>query len=218
MNRVDLILLLSIALLFVQCREEVNEVELTIEGQVVSSTSQTPVQGAQVQLSEQTVQGGVVSSAYNDLAETVTPQNGSFSFTFLRKNTIEYLVEVEHPDFFSRDININPDDLNPDSPYNTSIQLDPRAWLQVSLFNAAPESPEDQINYSNLNANFPCACCTNQQITMTGQFVDTTFTCQLIGDRVIYYDFQIEKLSFDSSQVDSVFCPAFDTTQVTINY
>lgn len=212
-------LLVFLPFILFSCKEETAQVELTIQGQVVRASTQSPVQGAVVQLSQQTLEGGVVSGAFNSIGEVVTGSNGTFSFTFERKNTVEFKLEVDQPDYFPRDFTINPDDFNPDNPYDLTVNLESRAWLQVSIINTAPESSEDQISYSNLNANFPtCACCTNQTVTLTGQMVDTSFTCQLIGDRLIYYDFQISKLSYDSSRVDSVFCAAFDTTQVNISY
>jgi hypothetical protein len=213
--------ILSVFLLFIlfSCIDETAQVELTIEGQVVRASTQAPVQGATVQLSEQTLEGGVVSGAFNEIGEVVTGQNGTFSFTFERKNTVEFLLEVDQPNYFPRDYTINPDDFNTDNPYNLTANLESRAWLQVSIFNAAPETAEDEITYSNLNANFPtCPCCSNQTVTLTGQMVDTSFTCQLLGDRLIYYDYQISKVSYDSSRVDSVFCTALDTTQVNISY
>ncbi|MFZ6051613.1 hypothetical protein [Halocola ammonii] len=219
LSRLKFIIPSLLLLFFMSCKEQANEVELTVEGQVVRASTQSPVQGATVQLSQQTLDGGVVSGAFDQIGEIVTGQNGTFSFTFQRKNTVEFLLEVDQPNYFSRDFTINPDDFNPDNPYNLTVNLDSRAWLQVSIQNTAPETFEDEISYSNLNASFPtCACCNNQTVTLTGQTVDTSFTCQLLGDRTIYYSYQISKLSYDSSRIDSVFCPAFDTTQVNISY
>jgi hypothetical protein len=47
--------------------------------------------------------------------------------------------------------------------------------------------------------------------------VDFTSSCKLYGDSWIYYRWDIFK-DTDTSFVDSVYCPAFQTTNILIEY
>lgn len=208
--------MLFLALAGTACRKG-NDISLVIEGNVLDYRNDWGVSGVNVRLDEQVIEGGTLTSAFGTVTNVTTDADGFFRIEFPRKNALKYRLRLTKDGYFGDEVEINPDDINPEDPYSTQLTLIPEAEIEVTLRNANPESASDFMRFRKLNAFFECACCTNDFVNCYGNAVDTTFTCTLYGDYQLTYIYTVYR-SEVTEVVDSIFCPAFHTTQLTIEY
>ena len=208
--------MLFLALAGTACRKG-NDITLVIEGNVLDYRNDWGVSGVNVRLDEQVIEGGTLTSAFGTVTNVTTDADGFFRIEFPRKNALKYRLRLTKDGYFGDEVEINPDDINPEDPYSTQLTLIPEAEIEVTLRNANPESASDFMRFRKLNAFFKCACCTNDFVNCYGNAVDTTFTCTLYGDYQLTYIYTVYR-SEVTEVVDSIFCPAFHTTQLTIEY
>ena len=212
-------LLLSFAVsLFHACKKEDQTPELTIQGTIFDNTTQAGVPGVSVRLSEQVVSGGTFSSVFQTISTVTTSSNGSYSFNFPREAASAYRLEISRENYFSRELDINPDNVSVGSPYSSSLGITPMAWAKFSMVNASPLSAADVATFQYLNASFTCSCCNNEQSTYTGMNVNSSEKCLLEGNFMLRYRYTVNKDTLSLSVIDSAFCAAFDTTFISINY
>lgn len=191
---------------------------LRIEGFVSDERDNSALSTVSVELEEQVLEGGSFNSSFQDAASTVTNTSGNYALEFLRQNAAEYRITFERTDYFTEEHSINPDNVDPEEAYVFNAALTPEAYFRVELANANPFDEEDRIVYRNTNTFFDCACCTTSPIVMEGMSVDTTFTCRLHGDFTVDYSYEISRNDMDTTISGSIFCPAFETTVLTIQY
>lgn len=211
------LLLVCIVLFAVGCNKN-NDQNLRVNGKVSDVRNNSGLSGVSILLSEQVVEDGALNASFQTADETDTDGSGNYELVFQRRNALLYRLDYAKDGYFNRRIEINPDDLNPGETITRSFGMIPEAFFEVQLLNSSPVSPDDEIRFRNLDGNFNCACCTTDWIVQEGQTVDTTFTCRLHGDFMMHFTYEITKVGFDTTIVDSVFCPAFQTTAVTIEY
>jgi hypothetical protein len=210
-----LLFLLLIAL--VGCRKNDNQ-GMLINGKVSDVRNNSGLGGVDITLSEQVVEDGSLNASFQLADETTTDGGGNYELDFERRNALVYRVDYEKQGYFSRQLELNPDDLTPGEPFGRSLGMIPEATFEVRILNANPVSANDEIRFRNLDGNFGCACCNTDWIVKEGMMVDTTFSCRLHGDFMMHFTYEITKVGIDSTVVDSVYCPAFQTTAVTIEY
>ena len=208
--------LLVVVLLASSCREN-NEISLVIEGQILDSRNNWGVSDVNVRLDEKVIEGGTLTSAFGTVTSVTTNADGYFRIEFPRKNALSYRLRLTKTGYFSNEFEINPDDVNSDAPYSTNLTIIPQAEIQVNLRNVSAESDADFMRFRKLNAFFECACCNNDFVNCYGASVDTSFTCTLFGDHNLSYIYTVYR-SEVTEVVDSIFCPAFHTTELTIEY
>lgn len=191
---------------------------LRIEGYVSDERDNSALTTVSIDLKEQILEGGSFNSSFQDAASAVTNTNGNYALEFLRQNAAEYRITFERNDYFAEEHAINPDDIDPEIAYVFNAALTPEAYFRVELSNANPFDDQDRIVYHNTNTFFECACCNTTPIVMEGMNVDTTFTCRLHGDFTVDYSYVLSRNDMDSTISGSIFCPAFETTVLTIQY
>lgn len=204
------------ALLAVACRRN-EEITLVVEGSVLDFRNNWGISGVNVRLDEQVVEGGTLTSAFGTVTTVTTGEDGFFRIEFPRKNALKYRLRMTKEGYFSKEFEINPDDINPEAPFTDDYTIIPQAELKVNIRNTNPESVDDLLRYRNLNAFFECACCTNDFVDCYGSTVDTSFTCTLYGDHTMTYIYTVYRTEV-TEVIDSLFCPAFHTTELTIEY
>jgi len=209
---------LCILLFANSCKKEDQTPELTVLGKVLDSTTQVGVPGMSVKLSQQLVENGTLSSIYQEIATVNTASDGSYSFDFPREIASAYRVEYSKQGYFSKEININPEEVSVGSPYNSSISVVPMAWLRVDVQNLTPFSEDDLSTFQFLNAAFNCSCCDNSLRSFPGTQVNSSQKCLLEGNYLMRYRYTINQDTLNISVIDSVFCTAFDTTYIAIPY
>jgi len=181
---------------------------------------------ASVNLQKKVVGSSTYTAAYEAAANGQTDAAGNYSLTFERQNFAALKLAASYPQFITAEKELNVSSFVVGTPYTQHLQLYPQAYIQLNITNAAPSQATDLLKFTFINAllkftfinaHFDCFCCSNGFKNYTGA-VDTTVTCKLYGDQWLKYQANFNFGTQDSTVVDSVWCPAFETTQLNIIY
>ena len=208
--------LLVLIILLSTCKKE--DLELYITGNVSDPNQMMTVAGASVVLSGKELSGGTFNNNFNTIASTATNGNGDFEFQFERRTISQYRIRVTKEGYFEKNILITGDAVQPDVTYNVNIESIPKAYYKLRLENSNPFDDTDRITYRNTNAELACNCCNDQNVTILGMAVDTTYTCIHEGASWLKYFYEVEKNNNTNSFIDSVYLIPFDTTANHITY
>lgn len=212
--RIALLGMAALALL-AQCKKE--EGKYAIAGKITHARTGEPLNGAAVNLQKKSVGGSVYSAAYTTAANTTTASDGAYHMEFARENFGGLKLAAHYSQFISREQELNVAGFDVGSTYNQSLSLYPEAFVQVHFQHPSLAASSDKIRFTFLNAQFDCVCCYEGYQEFAG-VVDTTTTCKLYGDQWLKYRAIFTHAEQDSTVVDSVYCPAFQTTQLLISY
>jgi hypothetical protein len=201
------------------CKKDQNS-NFGLKGQVTDGDTGESLADAQIEVEKQVVTSGVFGNVFQHAATTQTDALGNYSCTWPRENFAALRMIAEKNNYISTEKGLDVDAFKKeDFEYITQdVQLYKEAFIQVRLQHSGVINNQDQLDFTFLNANFACNCCSNGWRSFEGGQVDTTFTCRLYGNRWIKYQAQTTIAFVDSIFVDSVYCPAFDTTAILINY
>ncbi len=206
---------LILSVLLFQCKKEKGEYTLT--GKVTHGRTGAAINGAAVNVQKKVVGNSTYSAAYATAANTQTDGSGNFSMTFERENFAALKLSGSYPQFIAKEQELNVSNFTVGTPYTQNLQLYPEAYIQLNITNTLPSEDEDLLKFTFINAHFDCFCCSNGFKNYTGA-VDTTVTCKLYGDQWLKYQANFNFGGPDSVLVDSIWCPAFQTTQLNITY
>lgn len=211
------VLVLAI-LVSVSCRKKNEPFALEIAGKVTDFSTGNGVAGATVTLQAQEITNNTWSSSYKTVTSTTSAADGSYSLGFDRVNAVDYEVSVSKKSYYAERENINPEKVIPDETYNASYSIKPEAWISVRVFNSNPVDATDELVY-NLGQTFDCPnCCTGTTRKFTGNVIDSTIVCPLIGNSTVNLSWTVTKNGVVGSSVAAIACPSFDTTQFLITY
>lgn len=206
-----------IAIAFVACTKTNNQ-NLLLSGYVFDHRNGSGVGDVYISLSEQVVESGSLNSDFEVAAEVTSSSNGAYNMLFNRRNALTYRLDLEKQGYFDKRIELNPDDFRPGKPVTQNITMVTEAEFDIQLVNVMPYDSDDEIRFRKINADFNCMCCDNEWVEVQGMDVDTTLSCKLYGDYYLKYQYQIHKGELDTTIIDSTYCPAFQTTSITLNY
>jgi hypothetical protein len=206
---------LFIILVLFSCKKD--NKNYILQGKVTNPRQSQPLAGASVDLSKQVVGGGTFNGSFNNAASSLTDNAGDYKLEWPRENFAALRLNVSKQDFFPIQIDLPPSDFSAGEEVTRNISLYPKATVQVSINHSNNVSQFDQIEFSFMNAQFDCDCCNNDGKFFQGA-VDTTFECLLYGDTWLKYSQEIITSQLDSLVIDSIWCPAFQTTPIGISY
>jgi hypothetical protein len=210
-------LILGVLLLLTwSCRKQ-DGFESRLYGKVLNAETGANVNGANVAFSQQLVSGGAFNANWQTVGSSTT-SGGSYDFTFERENAASFRVEVDHDLYFDLTKNINPDNLRTGEELQLDLEMTARAYLKVSIVNTAPLNDQDELVYRNLNADYACDCCDEEEVVLNGTDIDTSWVCELPGYTNLVYRFDVDKDTLDYIEFDTLYITPFDTSYITINY
>lgn len=192
--------------------------ELILEGKVRSSHTGSALSGVAILLEQKLVEGQVFSGGFNTAGSTNSGSDGMYEITWERQNIAELQVTAEKSNYISTTIGLNPDDFNAQEAVVKNISLQPEAFVQTRLVNIEPGEVSDQIRFRFNTEGYNCNCCENTWREITGADSDSTFTCTLYGNTWIRYRVEINTSESNILILDSIWCPAFQTTPLLIEY
>jgi hypothetical protein len=213
------IAMLSLVLGFViGCKKENSN--YGISGRVIDGDTGASIDQAKVEIEKQVVSSGVFGQTFQSAMTTTTDASGNYSGTWPRENFAALRLNAEKENYISASTDLSVDAFKEHDfrLENEDVKLFKEAFIQVDLANTGMTTASDRLAFTFLNANFNCNCCSNGWRVFEGAAVDTTFTCRIYGNRWIKYQIQSTLSSHDSIYVDSVFCPANNTSVVSIDY
>lgn len=206
---------LAILFLVAQCKKEKGEYAL--QGTVTHGRTGAAIANVALNVQKQVVTGSTYSSVYSPAANTNSDGSGFYSMKWERENFAKLKVVANYPQFISKEQELNVSSFSVGTPYQQNLALYPEAYVQMNIQNMLPAANTDKLTFTFVNANFDCFCCSNGYKIMSG-LTDTAFTCKLYGDQWLKYQCNFNLGGPDSLVVDSVWCAAFQTTPVYVQY
>ena len=94
----------------------------------------------------------------------------------------------------------------------------PKAQLTIQIINSPPSFKNDKVRVRMLGDFGTLTDCGNDWFVFEGPSVNDEITCSLPGDKWMPYLFINQSYEDDIQVMDSVFCPAFETTILDLNY
>ncbi len=213
-EKIALCLLLLLIALF-SCKED--NKNFILKGKVINPRQSQPLSGASVDLSKQVVGGGTFNGSFNDAAIDITDATGDYRLEWPRENFAALKLDVSKFDYFPVQLDLPPADFSAGDEVTRNISLYPKATIRVNINHSIGVSEFDELKFSFTNAQFDCACCNSDMKIFTGE-VDTTLECLIYGDTWIKYYQEITTNQSNSATIDSVWCPAFQITQIDLIY
>ncbi len=208
--------LILILLVFSTCKKENNQYNLL--GIVIAANTGATLDGVSITLQKQVVETGVYNNNFQTAAHTTSTANGQFELNWARENFAALRLDCEKSQYIKSEMDLIVNDFSTGKTETTYIILQPEAFVSVHIQNSSPSDITDQFRFTFANANFDCICCSNGWKTFAGELIDTTFTCRLYGETWLRFQKDYYTAQNDTMLIDSVFCPAFQTTNLEIEY
>ena len=205
--------------LILGCERNNGGMDLRIVGQAQTLPFQSPLDGCDFALFERSVQDGALQ-AETVIGESTSDDLGAFEVTFPRKSSYSLRWTAVAQDHFPAAGTLDPEDLYPNTPFDLTVGLYAVCTLHVQLASVAPEDSTDNVRF-NLGEDFACDCCPTDQVVLEGIGADTTWQCLMHGDHWMTYGADLDVALIgqpDGLFVDSVFCPAFGSAELNLNW
>ena len=212
-------LFVAIGLLSVGCNRSSESMQFRVEGEVTTTPSGVAIEGAQWALFERAVLDGALQ-AEEQVATANSDEAGRFVAEFERRSSYSLRWTVEAPWHFPAVGELDPDDLLPNIPIEIALPMPAVCTLHVNLASAPPEDSTDVMLF-NLGDAFPCACCATAQVQLEGIGADSSWTCLMHGDRWMTWAADLEVAVIGQPEgllIDSIFCPAFGSATLDLNW
>ena len=204
-----------IALLFssvlFSCKEESNNFKISGRTKDASSAIALPYVG--VSIEQKALVNGILTNYFLESDATQSDINGNYSLEWKKENIVEARLVVSREFYFGKEITVSPDQLRNEVAVEKDIALWPQSSVNVTLTNATGASV---IQFNWVNANFECACCSNEVKTFTN-LSDTTFQCAVYGGKWIKYNCVANGSSGSNFLLDSLYAMPFQSNNLFIN-
>lgn len=186
------------------------EISLEDAGNDVSSP---PVPGMEAVFSQQLLVGGVLTGAFATVAESTTDAQGKCTLQFKKENALVYRLDLEADQWFSRQIEFNPDDFLPADTVHFDEKMMPRATLNIWLEASALAGPEDVLEFRTLHVPGEYPTCTNIWRSFNFDSAqDTSWTCDMEGGANVAYAWKITRDGETTEYLDSLIAVRFAET------
>ena len=200
------------------CERE-SHINYDVHGTLRAQHNGAGIGSAQIDWSEQIIDGGMLQGAAELIAEATTSENGEFQLSFERRQAYIYHLKAVSDSHFPLNLSFPPDDLRPDQIFELDLTAAPVCSISVRLHHTGLATAQDAISF-RFGEDFDCVCCPPEERTWTGSDLDTTLTCAMHGDRWMTYWARVElpAQEVDSVWIDSTWCPAYGQAELVLNY
>lgn len=199
------------------CKKEESQ-NLAMQGTITDGRNGEPLTGVNAVVSHQKISNGVFSLNFVEAARTTTDGNGNYNMSWDRANSNSIKLTGSLENYITRSAFVNPSSISPGTTYSQNLVMFPESFIRVRLINELPSADADNINFRFKDVSFDCTCCDVNPKSFTGATIDTTFTCKLYGDTWLKYMRIVATADVDTTITDSIFVPAFQTSQIDITY
>ncbi|MEZ4721887.1 MAG: hypothetical protein R2813_08445 [Flavobacteriales bacterium] len=188
-------LFISCLCLFDSCRKEQ---EMTVYGDVLDGNTKELLSSIPIILSYSSVQNGVYSSGYSLLAKGSTNESGNYRLDFERSSVVDYLMEVNAPEYFLYQEKVDRDEWSPKEENRYDIELYLATNLRLHIVNRTSASNTLTLDMGDHSPNCP-SCCPQEKLYFSG-LVDTILDCKIYGNQIVPYTANVIN-SLNSSDV-----------------
>lgn len=201
-----------LVLSMVSCKKDA--IQYTIEGTVIDHSTQLPVSGAKVTVSQKPFNNAVTTSTFIDVGTTQTNSAGFYSVTFDREKVTEFQVEIEKEGYFDVILNIGSAEVTSDHNNVFNASMDGMSWAKISIQNAFPNTTSDNLTLIFYSYRTGCEGCISADYNYFEGIIDTTVTYTNTAGNYLKFTFA-DGLS---STTDSLLMPMNDTVSYSITY
>jgi hypothetical protein len=210
-------ILLTACMMLGACRKKSSDI--AFNGRVINPGNNTPIEGAAVSIASTSVQSWVYNSNFQDIANTSSATDGTFSFEFPSQAASAYRIYIFKSNYFPNTTLLNANDVTPDAPYNADFELIPEATINLHIRNTSPTDSADRILYRILLQTVSCVgCCPTGYIEGEGPTYDTTIVCKTYGNMYFIVESNITKGISTVIRKDSVYMEPFVESDLDIFY
>lgn len=214
---IPLIIGIFSALAFTSCRKQHDVI--TISGKIVDPNQGINVEDALVELWAQKIESGIYSAHYDQQGSQLTNNDGEFLFELDNKTYASVKLTFSKDNYYGWEYEIDGDVIKSDYLHNETYQLQPKAWIEISVKNINPFDNKDYFDFRIMNGYTDCELCCNGELQkFTGMDINESILCQMIGHLDVSILWNVNKESVQSGDVDLIFLPAFDTTHIDYHY
>lgn len=208
---------LALIFLILSCKKDENK-NFILMGKVTDARTGVAMNGANVLLEQQVLEGGNFGGFFTTAAEGSTDGSGHFHLEWENKNIVEARVTGSFAGYVTRSYDVNVASLAPGKEITQNLELFPEAFISVSAIKSGIHPNANQFNFRFENAAFDCLCCNNDWRNYSSAVNDSTFTCRIYGDTWIKYRYEILTSPDDILIRDSIYCPRGITSNLEINW
>jgi len=205
------ILALMCCVVFFSCKEDSNNFKIT--GTTKDASSNVSLPYVSVSVEQKALVNGILTNYFQEADGTQSDINGSYTLEWKKENIVEARLMVSREFYYGKEISLSPDQLRNEVALEKDIALWPESNVNVTLVNGSAASI---IQFNWVNANFDCACCSNEVKTFNN-LADTTFQCNVYGGKWLKYNCVIIGSSGSTFLLDSLYCLPFQSNDLFIN-
>ena len=203
--------------MFFSCANE--ERIVTIKGRISDPNLIIDISDVEVKLFAQTSTDGTFSYIYKFMESSLSDENGSFKFEFIYDYNLAYKLDFVKENYFAYSIEFESLELCPDDYYYREIELFPFTTLRIHLVNSFSFDENDKIMYRIIDWDKSCdGCCPPGFHEYVGDDVDEIIECRLIGESEYIIEYIVIKNGNYNVSMRTIFCSAFETTELDISY
>lgn len=191
----------------------------SITGYVINPEKNSAVSQMLVSLWATKVNNGSIQNQTYKIASYTTNESGYFEFNFDKEVFSSLKLTFNNNVYFSKEISVNPQNINPGEAYNITANVHTLAWLKTVIKNVSTQHVEDALIYKLSLPYSDCSsCCTTLQFTLSGSSVDTSWICPAYGDSKVSVNWIYSYLGNVQPHFDTLYIPAGDTLLHQIYY
>lgn len=172
-----------------------------------------PASGMEATLKQQALDGGILTSAFTAVAQGTTDGQGICELAFAKENALVYRLELRADQWFSRQIEWNPDDFLPGDTVRFTGEMMPRATLRIHLEAGPLAGAGDILQFRTLHVPGEYPTCSNEWRTYdAASAADTSWTCDMEGGATVAYVWKVTRDGETIETVDSLVATRFQET------
>lgn len=200
---------LFLALLF-SCKK--GKADFTLKGTITDITFNQNLVGAKIKLYQVPI-----GSTQEDLIQSATiGSDGSYSFTFPRDKMEKYILRITKTNYFDLEETVYFKDLSIENDNVRNFGTYAKAWVKLTFKNTLSPSATDEFKFIKQQGKEGCPdCCSDTEQFLYG-IADTSIYCMNNGNEVYSYLYFKLYTTFSGSMQATT--PAFDTTEIILNY
>jgi hypothetical protein len=213
MKRILTLFFLAVTLL--SCKKDDDKIMVT--GTVVDPQSGIGISGVNVYLDGKILNSGIYNEDYSEIASATTDGSGNFKIETAWQVVSCYRIRVFRNNYFENQLVVPAESISKGQTYTAALTMLPAAWIRVNINNMVG-SADDEIQYKFTSTPQSCMdCCHNSFLIGSGNY-HAVYKCRAVGNKINGFYWTVKRDGVTSPNADSVYCVAFDTTTLNINY
>jgi 5-hydroxyisourate hydrolase-like protein (transthyretin family) len=178
---VNRLLLFIFSIILFSCKEKNPQFELS--GHVEDAFLGSSLNDVKVTLFKQEVSNGVVNAFYVEETIGYSDANGLFQLNWPNQQVLSYKIKLEKENYYSREIVINPDELQLSTVNAKWYEMFAKSWLNLNVNSSALTG---SISFSSPETNEICECESLGNISFTAN-EPLQLDCASFGNAYLKY-------------------------------